>query len=700
MRATRRSPAVLLLLACAWACLGVAYGKGGSAPTTTTATAESPAPPPGAVWDLATKADFVRAVRSADVLFVNFYFERGCHHSAELAPEWEAAAQLLAEAGVNATLAKVNMQAAPRLRLMCGAHDGSVPMLKLFTPEEGRIALHTFQREDEQAEALLGMTSEALHMPQLPQRLPTKAGKTARIAHITPEHEWTAGFTWDRRDLALFVRDFAQRREAGEGEGEVEIQEVVDVVKNRRRDPDEVVQDISLKNATLCRGTGIYLEPGVADEHWYKCEEGNPGEMQGNPRGFCIPIANRCNGIENCIGDGGTDELDCWTEESLTALPTNELIDLATKIVSASAAARAAALGGGGGGGSGGRDDDDDDGDDESREALITLVLDGAAEAEEGPDTLEGSVMMLTDDERSHALDGRLTTALSSLDRVLVEFYAPWCKHCQELRPEFEKAAAALGGTVLAALDVSANPVAAQEYEISSMPTLRWFQQGKAVEDYVGKRSAEAIADFVLNRGGPGTIIMPPPERRRGGHAAGAVVGEDGVVLSAAKLTARSFDKYLEEHTCTGTGKGPKGGSTCSGGGGGGGVLVEFYAPWCAHCKHLAPIWEEAVSIMHQDNHNQLAAGKPSGPVGATVDATQHKRLAKRYNIDGYPYVKLFLPAASGGGEGGEGGEGEVVVVDFPDHIAADHAQTIVDWAQGRAKDPHCTHSTAQHSIA
>lgn len=481
-----------------------------------------PPPPPGAVWELHDKADFVRALHSTDLLFINFHFALGCHHSSDALPEWEAAAKLLAEAGTDVILAKVNMQKTTRLKLMCGAIQGSVPMLKLFVPEHGRNALHSFHREDEEAEAMLGRDSEALFLPQIPQRLPTPPGKQAYIRGIAPETEWGDGFTWDRRDIVLFVQEFSRRRAEQRklGDVEIDVQEVLDVVQSRPRDPDEAVQDATQKNATLCRGSGIELEPGKADEHWYKCEEGNPGEWENNWRGYCIPLANRCNGVENCLGDGGSDEVDCWTTETLAVLDQDELLDLAKKVAGSAVATATAAAGASDG---------------SSRLALSNLVLDSVAEAELGPDSLEGEVLMLTDDDRRHPLDGRLEASIATLQRVMVEFYAPWCKHCQELEPEYEKAAAELGGTVLAKLDTTANPIAANKYGIGSMPTLKWFENGVEMEEYTGPRKAPAITEWVRNRGGPGSVVLPPPERRRVG------AGRGGAGIK--KLTARTFDR-------------------------------------------------------------------------------------------------------------------------------------------------------------
>lgn len=155
--------------------------------------------------------------------------------------------------------------------------------------------------------------------------------------------------------------------------------------------------DEGLANATLCRGSGLYLEPGAGDDIWWKCEEGNPGEMADNPRGWCVPATNRCNGFENCLGDG-SDELDCYTEDGLRALDPVELLELATKVAKGKADVSAM------------------DTDVRTQavpsavwfsgialtdcvwfEALIELVLDGAA-SEDGPDTLVNTRTDLDDD--------------------------------------------------------------------------------------------------------------------------------------------------------------------------------------------------------------------------------------------------------------------------------------------------------------
>eukprot|EP00927_Polykrikos_kofoidii_P022310 TRINITY_DN2085_c0_g2_i1.p1 TRINITY_DN2085_c0_g2~~TRINITY_DN2085_c0_g2_i1.p1 ORF type:complete len:493 (-),score=90.88 TRINITY_DN2085_c0_g2_i1:95-1477(-) len=55
-------------------------------------------------------------------------------------------------------------------------------------------------------------------------------------------------------------------------------------------------------------------------------------------------------------------------------------------------------------------------------------------------------------------------------------------------------------------------------------------------------------------------------------------------------------------------------------------VLVEFYTPWCGHCKKLAPEYERAATRLQKYD-----------VILSKVDATVEKALAQRYNIKGYP---------------------------------------------------------------
>jgi len=182
---------------------------------------------------------------------------------------------------------------------------------------------------------------------------------------------------------------------------------------------------------------------------------------------------------------------------------------------------------------------------------------------------------------------------------AFVEFFAPWCGHCKKLAPEYELVGDAFAKTsdvVIAKVDCDKHKDLGQRFGVRGYPTLKFFPKGsKTPEDYSGGREAQDIVDFVNNKVG-----------------ARAKLAGKGGASDVVVLTPSNFDEIVKDKTKN--------------------VLVEFYAPWCGHCKKLAPIWEKLATVFKND---------PSVVI-ANVDADKHKVLGQRFGVSGFPTLKFF----------------------------------------------------------
>ena len=82
---------------------------------------------------------------------------------------------------------------------------------------------------------------------------------------------------------------------------------------------------------------------------------------------------------------------------------------------------------------------------------------------------------------------------------TLIDFYAAWCGPCKAIAPIIEELAIEFKGkAVIAKLDIEKAQETTAQLQVTSIPTLILFKEGKEIKRIVGLRDKETLKSLVL----------------------------------------------------------------------------------------------------------------------------------------------------------------------------------------------------------
>lgn len=199
-----------------------------------------------------------------------------------------------------------------------------------------------------------------------------------------------------------------------------------------------------------------------------------------------------------------------------------------------------------------------------------------------------------------------------------IEHFSPYCGHCRNFAPTWKQLVEETEsqedpGIHLAQVNCAVDGDLCRDNQVTGYPQMNLYKNGEFVETFKKSREIEIVREFISSHAQKKTPPPPPPPPP---PAAPAKVEQQIPIVrevynpagTVMKLTPRTFAQTLKK----------------------GHVFVKYFAPWCGHCKKLAPIWETLAAEMR-------------GQVNiAEVDCEAHGALCRTQDVTGYPMLFYY----------------------------------------------------------
>ncbi|XP_050683298.1 protein disulfide-isomerase A5 isoform X2 [Leptidea sinapis] len=234
---------------------------------------------------------------------------------------------------------------------------------------------------------------------------------------------------------------------------------------------------------------------------------------------------------------------------------------------------------------------------DNKLEAIVKFVKNPSSQPEKVesvPDPWDVDTQLL------HLTGDNFDSTLAQIEHAVVVFYAPWCGHCKNLKPELIKAEERLRNEKMngkiAAVDATAHKELGSRYNVKGYPSIKYFNYGQFKYD-INARTEAAVVNFLKNPQEPPKSDPEVPWR-----------DEES---SVRHLSSNTFKQALRKIKH---------------------ALVMFYAPWCGHCKRSKPEYIKAAEAFADNLLVMFGA----------VDCTVETGLCSELHVKSYPTFKYY----------------------------------------------------------
>lgn len=180
-----------------------------------------------------------------------------------------------------------------------------------------------------------------------------------------------------------------------------------------------------------------------------------------------------------------------------------------------------------------------------------------------------------------------------------IMFFAPWCGHCERLKPTWAELASTVKSKLneevtIAEVDCTTATSLCSQQDVTGYPTLKFFSKGVSESQrYRGPRDLPSLLTFIKE-----TLGLADSTEN-------VVETNNEPVKGAIDLSEDNFHLHVAsgEH------------------------FVKFFAPWCGHCQKMAGTWDNLAQSVGQETG--VSIGK--------VDCTQFRNLCNEFEVKGYP---------------------------------------------------------------